>query len=61
MTREDKIKQIILSIIMTVAQDPRWVRDVLLNGRLGLNSMTDDEINKEYEIWCEEDDDPEAA
>lgn len=60
MTRDEKISAIcdryVNSILANNAAD-EWMSNVILYGQVGLESMTDDEIDKEYEIWFGDDND----
>ena len=59
MTRKEKIDAIVKTItdsINTHRAVQNWMEEVLIYDRIGLDSMTNEEIDEEYEIWCEDDD-----
>lgn len=56
MTRQEKIKAIAETMtdsINTHRTADEWISDAIIYGRVGLNDMTDEEINFEYDIWCD--------
>jgi len=59
MTREEKISAICdryIDSILTNNGASEWISGALLYGRVGLEDMSDADIDEEYRIWCEDDD-----
>lgn len=53
MTRDQKIE----AIAEQMMKHAELISDAIIFGRIGLNDMTDDEIDEQFELWCEDDDD----
>lgn len=59
MTREEKISAICdryIDSIMTNNAASEWISGAILYGRIGLEDMSDAEIDEQFELWCEDDD-----
>jgi hypothetical protein len=56
MTRQEKIDEIVNQIIASISDNRgafQWIEDMLVHGRIGLETMTDEELDEEREIWCD--------